>query len=65
MVFLPLHHVKEFIAYGGAGMLHGSVGTVPYGNAPCGTLQSLTCHTGDGRENKRDYGKNGIGGVVG
>lgn len=39
MVLLPLRHVKEFIAHDGVGLLHGCIGTVPYNNAPCGTLQ--------------------------
>lgn len=36
---LPLHHVKDIIDYNRIVLLHGSVGTVPYGNAPHGTLQ--------------------------
>mgnify|MGYP000770239889 FL=1 len=39
MGLLPLHHVKDIIDYSGTVLLHGSVGTVSYGNAPHGTLQ--------------------------
>ncbi len=36
---LPLQHVKDIIDYNGVVLLHGCVGTVPYGNVPHGTLQ--------------------------
>ncbi len=39
MGMLPLHHVKDIIDYSGTVQLHGSIGTVPYVNAPHDTLQ--------------------------
>lgn len=39
MGLLPLRYVKDIIDYNGTVLLHGSVGTVPYGNAPHGMLQ--------------------------
>ena len=39
MEWLSLRHVKESIDYGGTGLLHGFICTVPYGNVQHGTLQ--------------------------
>lgn len=58
---LPLRHVKDIGDYSVPVLLHGGVGTVPYGNATHGTLQDWVCRTGDSREN--NSGSDGKGGT--
>ncbi len=58
MEWLLLRHVKEFIAHSGTVLLHGFVGTVPYGNAPHGTLQDRMCRTGDNGRGKKGNNEN-------